>query len=82
VSQHAGIGTLNAKSVRKLVKHDGEVLQSLVDTTRMANELADGLPTMSPEEAVQMISDWQQKLNRTRNMYLERNMYIDGLTKR
>ena len=82
VSQHAGIGTLNAKSVRKLVKHDGEVLQSLVDTTRMANELADGLPTMSPEEVVQMISDWQQKLNRTRNMYLERNMYIDGLTKR
>lgn len=82
VSKHAGIGTLNAKSVRKLVKHDGEVLQSLVDTTRMANELADGLPTMSPEEVVQMISDWQQKLNRTRNMYLERNMYIDGLTKR
>ena len=82
VSQHAGIGTLNAKSVRKLVKHDGEVLQYLVDTTRMANELADGLPTMSPEEVVQMISDWQQKLNRTRNMYLERNMYIDGLTKR
>jgi hypothetical protein len=82
VSQHAGIGTLNAKSVRKLVKHDGEVLQSLVDTTRMANELADGLPTMSPDEVVQMISNWQQKLNRTRNMYLERNMYIDGLTKR
>ena len=82
VSQHAGIGTLNAKSVRKLVKHDGEVLQSLVDTTRMANQLAYGLPTMSSEEVVQMISDWQQKLNRTRNMYLERNMYIDGLTKR
>lgn len=82
VSQHAGIGTLNAKSVRKLVKHDGEVLQSLVETTRMANELADGLATMSSEEVVQMISDWQQKLNRTRNMYLERNMYIDGLTKR
>jgi len=48
----------------------------------MANELADGFLIMFPEEAVQMISDWQQKLNRTRNMYLERNMYIDGLTKR
>jgi transcriptional regulatory protein LevR len=82
VSKHEGIGKLNAKSVRKLVKHDGEVLQSLVDTTRMANELADSLTAMSPEEVIQMISDWQQKLNRTRNIYLERNMYIDGLTKK
>ena len=82
VSKHAGIGTLNAKSVRKLVKHDGEVLQSLVETTRMANELADRLTAMSPEEVIQMISDWHQKLNRTRNIYLERNMYIDGLTKK
>ena len=51
VSQHAGIKLLNAKSVRKLVKHDG-VASALVETTRMANELADGFPTMSPEEVV------------------------------
>ena len=82
VSQHKGIGVLNSKSVRKLVKHDGKVLQSLVETTRLANELADGLPGMDPEQVNQMISDWHQKLNRTRNMYLERNMYIDGLTKK
>ena len=29
-----------AKAVRKLVNHDSEVLQALVETTRMANELA------------------------------------------
>ena len=82
VSQHAGIGTLNTNSVRKLVKHDGEVLQALVETTRMANELANGLDELMHDEVVVRISNWQQKLNRTRNMYLERNMFIDGLTKR
>ena len=82
VSKHSGVGTLNAKSVRKLVKHDGEVLQSLVDSTRMANVISEGLAGMSSQEAIEAISDWHQKLNRTRNMYLERNMYIDGLTKR
>ena len=82
VSQHKGIGTLNSKSVRKLVKHDGEVLKSLVDITTMANKLASGIEEKSPEEVIAEISEWQQKLNRTRNMYLERNMFIDGLTKR
>jgi glutaredoxin 2 len=82
VSQHKGIGTLNSKSVRKLVKHDGEVLKALVDITTMANKLASGIEEKSPEEVIAEISEWQQKLNRTRNMYLERNMFIDGLTKR
>jgi hypothetical protein len=82
VSQHKGIGTLNSKSVRKLVKHDGEVLKALVDITTMANKLASGIDDKSPEEVIVEISEWQQKLNRTRNMYLERNMFIDGLTKR
>lgn len=82
VSQHKGIGTLNSKSVRKLVKHDGEVLKALVDITTMANKLASGIDEKSPEEVIVEISEWQQKLNRTRNMYLERNMFIDGLTKR
>ena len=82
VSQHTGIGKLKAKAVRKLVEHDGEVLQALVDTTRMANELADEMSELEDDAVNAKIADWHQKLTRTRNMYLERNMYIDGLTKR
>lgn len=82
VSRHQGIGKLKSKSVRKLVNHDSQVLQALVDTTRMANELADELSNLTEEEINNRISDWHQKLTRTRNMYLERNMFIDGLTKR
>ena len=82
VSQHTGIGKLKAKAVRKLVNHDSEVLQALVDTTRMANELADGMSQLDEASINTQIANWHQKLTRTRNMYLERNMYIDGLTKR
>jgi hypothetical protein len=82
VSKHTGIGKLNAKAVRKLVNHDSEVLQALVDTTRMANELADEMSDLDEATLNVRIADWHQKLTRTRNMYLERNMYIDGLTKR
>ena len=82
VSQHTGIGKLKAKAVRKLVQHDGEVLQALVDTTRMANALADEMSGLDDDAVNARIADWHQKLTRTRNMYLERNMYIDGLTKR
>ncbi|DAC53674.1 MAG TPA: hypothetical protein D7I11_06140 [Candidatus Poseidoniales archaeon] len=82
VSQHKGIGKLKAKAVRKLVNHDSEVLQALVDTTRMANALADEMSDLDDGTVNARISEWHQKLTRTRNMYLERNMYIDGLTKR
>ena len=82
VSQHKGIGKLKSKAVRKLVTHDSEVLQSLVETTRMANELSNDLQGLDEASLMSRISDWHQKLTRTRNMYLERNMYIDGLVKR
>ena len=82
VSKHTGIGKLNAKAVRKLVNHDSEVLQLLVETTRMANELADEMSELDDASVNARIDDWHQKLTRTRNMYLERNMFIDGLIKR
>lgn len=82
VSQHKAIGKLKSKSVRKLVNHDSEVLQSLVEATRMANELADEMSDLDEETINHRISEWHQKFTRTRNMYLERNMYIDGLTRR
>ena len=81
-SNHTGIGKLNAKSVRKLVTHDGEVLEALVGVTRTANELAHVMPGLDESAILTLLSDWHQQLTRTRNMYLERNMYIDGLTKR
>ena len=47
----------------------------------MANELADEMSDLDDDTVNARIADWHQKLTRTRNMYLERNMYIDGLTK-
>ncbi|MED6318555.1 MAG: hypothetical protein VX451_00505 [Candidatus Thermoplasmatota archaeon] len=82
VSQHTGIVKHTPRAVRKLDNHDSEVLQALVETTRMANELADGMSDLDHDAVNARIADWHQKLTRTRNMYLERNMYIDGLTKR
>ena len=82
VSQHTGIGKLKSKAVRKLVDHDSAVLNALVETTRMANALADDMNGLDDDVVNARIAEWHQKLTRTRNMYLERNMYIDGLTKR
>ena len=82
VSQHTGIGKLKSKAVRMLVDHDSAVLNALVETTRMANALADEMSGLDDDAVNARIADWHQKLTRTRNMYLERNMYIDGLTKR
>ena len=48
----------------------------------MANALADEMNDLADDVVNARIADWHQKLTRTRNMYLERNMYIDGLTKR
>ncbi|MGB1633239.1 MAG: hypothetical protein ACPHEN_07655 [Candidatus Poseidoniaceae archaeon] len=82
VSQHSAIGKLKNKAIRKLVTHDHEVLQGLVEATRMANELVDQRPSLDEEQVEIEISNWHQKVTRVRNMYLERNMFIDGLTKR
>ena len=57
--------SVRERKVVKTVKHDGEVLQALVDTTRMDER--DGFNHVS-EEVVQMISDWQQKLNRSKHV--------------
>jgi hypothetical protein len=82
VSKHKGIGKLKSASVRKLVDHDSESLQSLVEATRKANEVAHGISGISEQEGLEQISQWEQKINRARNHFLERNMFIDGLTKR
>lgn len=82
VSQHSAIGKLKNKAIRKLVTHDHEVLQGLVEATRMANELVDQRPGLDQGQVEIEISNWHQKVTRVRNMYLERNMFIDGLTKR
>ncbi|RZD43537.1 MAG: hypothetical protein CXT70_01355 [Methanobacteriota archaeon] len=82
LSGHSGIGKLKAKAVRKLVDHDSASLNSLVEATRMGNALAEAVSQSSEEEIQTMVAEWHQKINRARNHFLERNMYIDGLTKR
>ena len=56
VSKHKGIGKLKTKAVRKLVNHDSEVLQALVETTRMANELANDMNDLDEESVNSRIS--------------------------
>ena len=83
VSNHSGIGKLKSKSVKKLVKHDGETLQSMVECTRIVNAVAEEyISTTEEEVALGLISEWNQSITRSRNRFLERNMFIDGLTKR
>ncbi|MCS5532763.1 MAG: hypothetical protein NZ736_00715 [Candidatus Poseidoniaceae archaeon] len=82
LSGHSGIGKLKSKAVRKLVDHDSASLNSLVEATRMGNALAETASQSSEEELRAMVAEWHQKINRARNHFLERNMFIDGLTKR
>ena len=82
VSKHKGIGKLKSASVRKLVDHDSKSLQSLVEATRKANEVASEIASLDETTGMEQISQWEQKINRARNHFLERNMFIDGLTQR
>ena len=83
VSNHSGIGKLKSKSIKKLVKHDSETLQSMVECTRLVNAISEQyISTVDEEMALGLISEWSQSITRSRNRFLERNMFIDGLTKR
>ncbi len=83
VSNHSGIGKLKSKSIKKLVKHDSETLQSMVECTRLVNAISEQyISTVDEELALGLISEWSQSITRSRNRFLERNMFIDGLTKR
>ena len=83
VSNHSGIGKLKSKSIKKLVKHDSETLQSMVECTRLVNAISEQyISTTDEEMALGLISEWSQSITRSRNRFLERNMFIDGLTKR
>ena len=82
LSSHSGIGKLKSKAVRKLVNHDSASLNSLVEATRMANALGEAVSQSSEEEIQTLVAEWHHKINQTRNHFLERNMFIDGLIKR
>ena len=83
VSSHSGIGKLKSKSIKKLVKHDSASLQSMVDCTRLVNAIAEKYITTEEEKVILgMVSEWSQAITRSRNRFLERNMFIDGLVKR
>lgn len=82
VSSHSGIGKLKSKAIKKLVKHDSETLQSMVDCTRLVNAVAEKFVSVNEDVLIGLISEWNQSITRCRNRFLERNMFIDGLTKR
>ena len=82
VSSHSGIGKLKSKAIKKLVKHDSETLQSMVDCTRLVNAVAKKFVSVNEDVLIGLISEWNQSITRCRNRFLERNMFIDGLTKR
>ncbi len=82
VSSHSGIGKLKSKAIKKLVKHDSETLQSMVDCTRLVNAVAEKFVSVTEDVLIGLISEWNQSITRCRNRFLERNMFIDGLTKR
>ena len=82
VSSHSGIGKLKSKAIKKLVKHDSETLQSMVDCTRLVNAVAEKFVSVDEDVLIGLISEWNQSITRCRNRFLERNMFIDGLTKR
>ncbi len=82
VSSHSGIGRLKSKSIKKLVKHDAETLQSMVECTRLVNAIAEKFFEAEENILIGLLSEWNQSITRCRNRFLERNMFIDGLTKR
>ena len=82
VSSHSGIGKLKSKAIKKLVKHDSETLQSMVDCTRLVNAVAEKFVSVDEDVLIGLISEWNQSITRCRIRFLERNMFIDGLTKR
>ena len=82
VSSHSGIGKLKSQAIKKLVKHDSETLQPMVDCTRLVNAIAEKFVSVDEDVLIGLISEWNQSITRCRNRFLERNMFIDGLTKR
>jgi hypothetical protein len=64
------------------VKHDAETLQSMVECTRLVNAIAEKFFEAEEKILIGLLSEWNQSITRCRNRFLERNMFIDGLTKR
>jgi hypothetical protein len=55
----------------------------MVECTRLVNAISEQyISTADEEMALGLISEWSQSITRSRNRFLERNMFIDGLTKR
>tara|TARA_B100000131_G_C18106061_1_gene607866 strand:- start:1476 stop:1997 length:522 start_codon:yes stop_codon:yes gene_type:complete len=82
-STHDGIGKMNKKSIKKLIDHDLSTLQKLVKCANKVNEISDSQAKGVEEiEVVTGLKELAQMCTGTRNHFLERNMLIDGLTKR
>jgi hypothetical protein len=80
---HEGIGKMNKKSIKKLIDHDLSTLQRLVKCTNKVNEITDAQTNGAEEGDVMVaLSELKQMCTGTKNHFLERNMLIDGLTKR
>jgi Asp-tRNA(Asn)/Glu-tRNA(Gln) amidotransferase A subunit family amidase len=82
-SKHDAAPQMNKKALKKLIEHDLATLERLRDSTQAANQLAHDLAGGSEEsELVDLAGTVRQKMTGARNHFSERNMIIDGLTKR
>ena len=74
-STNRGASKPSKKMIKDLISSDYEILQRLVESTRMANAIVDGLHT-TPEQSNTILLELEQKLTGIRNRYLDRNALL------
>jgi hypothetical protein len=82
-SRHDSAAKLNKKMLKKLIEHDLATLERLRDSTNSVNQLVHDLGKQEEEnELIILAAQTRQKMTGAKNHFSERNMILDGLTRR
>ena len=83
MSDHDAGAKLDKKMVKRLVEHDLATLERLREATQAANRLAEASGRRGHvEEQITLASEVRQRMIGARNHFSERNMILEGMTRK
>ena len=78
----SGVRSMTQRDMNKLIKHDYDVIQMVVEAVRLSNDAELSLTAENENETIKKICACQQKITSCRGFFSERGLFLSSLRKK
>lgn len=78
----SGVRSMTQRDMNKLIKHDHDVIQMVVEAVRISNDAELSMNARDEKQTLRKLGDCQQKITSCRGFFSERGLFLSSLRKK